>query len=102
MEKEDWKPFRNTWDKSERKEFDDIFDSPLLYLPACSNSVQLIPLHPIIMSILFHHYKEIIQCTSEVEQIEARISKHRRLTIKVEEEEEEEENKVGIATNDYC
>ena len=84
MDKEDWKPFRNTLDKSERKEFDDMFDCPLLYLSACSNSVQLIPLPPIIMSILFHHYKEIIQCTSEVEQIGARINKHRRLTIKVE------------------
>src|SRR5215210_3346918 len=70
MEKEDWKPFRNALDKSERKEFDDMFDIPRLYLSACSNSVQLVPLHPIIMSILFHHYKELIQLVSEVEQME--------------------------------
>jgi len=30
----------------------------------------LVPLHPIIMSILFHHYKELIQLFSEVEQME--------------------------------
>jgi len=70
MEKADWKPFRNALDKSERKEFDDMFDIPRLYLSACSNSVQLVPLHPIIMSILFHHYKELTQLLSEVEQIE--------------------------------
>lgn len=70
MEKAEWKPFRNALDKSERKEFDDMFDIPRHYLTACSNSVQLVPLHPIIMSILFHHYKELMQIISEVEQIE--------------------------------
>jgi actin-related protein len=70
MEKADWKPFRNALDRSERKDFDDMWDIPRLYLSACSNSVQLVPLHPIIMSILFHHYKELIQLVSEVEQME--------------------------------
>jgi hypothetical protein len=70
MEKSEWKPFRNALDKSERKEFDEMFDIPRLYLSACSNSVQLVPFHPIIMSILFHHYRELIQCMSEVEEIE--------------------------------
>jgi hypothetical protein len=70
IEKAEWKAFRNALDKSERKEFDDMFDIPRLYLTACSNSVQLVPLHPIIISILFHHYKELIQLISEVEQME--------------------------------
>jgi hypothetical protein len=26
---------------------------------SCSNSVQLVPLYPIVISILFHHYKEL-------------------------------------------
>ncbi len=30
MEKAEWNPFRNTLDKSERKEFDDMFDIPRL------------------------------------------------------------------------
>jgi hypothetical protein len=71
MEKADWKPFRNALDKSERKEFDDMFDIPKLYISACSNSVQLVALQPIIMSILFHHYKELTRCMEQVEQIEA-------------------------------
>jgi len=69
MEKADWKTFRNALDKSERKDFDDMFDIPRLYLLACSNSVQLVPLHPIIMSILFHHYKKLAEITSEVEKM---------------------------------
>src|SRR5215212_3856405 len=105
MEKAEWKPFRNALDKSERKDFDDMFDIPRLYLSSCSNSVQLVPLHPIIMSILFHHYKELIQLTSEVEQMgEAAINitttvinnsskkkKKKELTIEDGEEELAEE-----------
>ena len=70
MEKEDWKPFWNALDKKDRKEFDEMFDIPRLYISACSNSVQLVPLHPIIMSILFHHHKELKECLNQVEQLE--------------------------------
>src|SRR5215211_8736565 len=88
MEKADWKPFRNALDKSERKDFDDMFDIPRLYLSACSNSVQLVPLHPIIMSILFHHYKELTEIISEVEQIEAKVNNSKqRVMIKEEEKD---------------
>ena len=69
-EKQDWKPFRNGLDKSQRKSFDEMWDIPRLYVSACSNSVQLVPLQPIIISILFHHYKELKECISEVEQLE--------------------------------
>jgi hypothetical protein len=65
-------------------------------LIACSNSVQLVPLHPIVMSILFHHYKELRECISEVGQIEAagvvsnRHGKRTRLTEKQEQWGEEQ------------
>jgi hypothetical protein len=88
IEKAEWKPFRNALDKSERKEFDDMFDIPRLYLSACSNSVQLVPLHPIIMSILFHHYKDLTEIISEVEQIEAKVNNSKqRVMIKEEEKD---------------
>jgi hypothetical protein len=110
-EKADWKPFRNALDKSERKEFDDMFDIAQLYISACSNSVLLVPLHPIIMSILFHHYKELIQLRSEVEQVKEEAAaaatttvinnssktkekKKERLMEKEEEEEEQEDSKT--------
>jgi hypothetical protein len=66
LEKE-WKLFRNALDKEERKEFDEMWDIPRLHVSACSNSVQLVPLHPITISILFHHYKELKECIYEVE-----------------------------------
>jgi hypothetical protein len=47
MEKEEWKPFRNALSKSDRKKFDEMWDLPKWYISACSNSVQLVPLHPI-------------------------------------------------------
>ena len=69
MEKEDWKPFHNALDKSDRKKFDEMWDIPKWYISACSNSVQLVPLHPIILSILLHHYKELKECISKVHRI---------------------------------
>jgi hypothetical protein len=47
-----------------------MWDSAKLYVSAYSNSVQLVPLHPIIISILFHHYKELQECMEDVKQIE--------------------------------
>lgn len=70
MEKSEWKPFHNGLDKSERKMFDELFDIPRLYISACSNAIQLVPLQPIIMSILFHHYKELKVCINQVEQMQ--------------------------------
>jgi hypothetical protein len=32
MEKEEWKPFRNALDKSDRKKFDKMFDIPKLHI----------------------------------------------------------------------
>jgi septal ring factor EnvC (AmiA/AmiB activator) len=76
-------------DKKERNSFDEMWDIPKLYTMACSNSASLVPFHPIAMSILFHHYKELNQCIKEIEQIEekarASSSKKKRLTKKEEE-----------------
>jgi len=78
MEKAEWKPFRNALDKSDRKKFDDMWDIPRLYASACSNSCQLVPLQPIVISILFHHYKELKECIFEVERIEATVNNSKK------------------------
>jgi hypothetical protein len=70
IEKEEWKPFRNALSKSERKKFDEMWDIPRLYASACSNSCRLVPLHPIIMLNLFHHYKEPKECISQLKDFE--------------------------------
>jgi hypothetical protein len=82
MEKEDWKPFRNALDKSDRKKFDEImFDIPRLYTSACSYAVQPVRLYPILMSILLHCYKQLVDCISQVRQM--------MVVVGIEEEKEE-------------
>jgi hypothetical protein len=62
IEKEEWKPFRNALDKSDRKKFDEMFDIPRLYGSACSYAVLPVRLYPILMSILFQHYNQLTEC----------------------------------------
>jgi hypothetical protein len=57
-EKEEWKPFRNALNKSDKKKkFDEMWELPKWYISACSNSVEYVRLHPILMSILLYHYQ---------------------------------------------
>ena len=51
-EKAERKPFRNAPDMKERKKFDELWGIAKIYVSACSNSVQLVPVHLIIISIL--------------------------------------------------
>jgi hypothetical protein len=48
----------------------------------------LVPLHPIVISILFHYYKELKDCISEVEQImmEATATVNHKQVLKKKEE----------------
>jgi hypothetical protein len=85
--KEDWKPFRNALDKKDRKKLDEMWDLPRWYISACSNSVQYVRLHPILMSILLYHYKELTECISEVERIESRVNNSKRKKGLTKEEE---------------
>jgi hypothetical protein len=101
MQKEEWKPFRNALSKSEKKKFDEMWDIPRLYASACSNSVQLVPLHPIIMSILFHHYKELKECMLEVKHSENKVyTNYKELTMKEEEPYQSNEYKEFISRGD--
>ena len=68
-EKQEWKPFRNALSKSERKAFDEMWDIPKLYVIACSNACSLVPFHPIALSILLHHYKDLMECSKRVERL---------------------------------
>ena len=76
-----------------------MWDISRLYLLACSNPVQLVPIQPIqpiIMSILLYHYKELIQCISEFERIEAKVNSKNKewsSTMKKEEVKKEEEKR---------
>src|SRR5687767_5605790 len=96
MEKEEWKPFRNALDKSDRKKFDGMWDIPRLYTSACSYSVQPVRLYPILMSILLHHFKELTECIKEVERIESKVNNN-PMNKKAEDlakKEEEEDQQI--------
>ena len=86
MEKQDWRSFRNALDKKDRKAFDQMWDIPRLYITACSNSIQLVLLHPICISILFHHYKQLMELKVQVEHVK---------------EEEEEQPKEVVVIDGY-
>src|ERR671919_689116 len=106
MEQAEWKPFRNALDKSDRKKFDEMWNVPRWYISACSNSVQYVRLHPILMSILLHNYKDLTQCISEVERIEAIVNSKKKewrwqVTAKRGEEREEEEEKMATTLDSY-
>ena len=56
-EKRKWKVFREQLDKSERKTFDEMMSISRFYNIAGVGSCKPVLLHPILMSIIFEHYK---------------------------------------------
>ena len=65
LEYEEWKLFRKYLkNKNDKKLFTHMFSIANLYNSACSNAVNPIRIHPIMMSIILHHYKMIKERTS--------------------------------------
>ena len=60
-EKRKWKIFREQLEKSERKTFDEMMDISRLYNVAGVGSCKPVLLHPILISIIFEHYKQLNQ-----------------------------------------
>lgn len=83
--------------RQERKDFDEMWDIAKLYISACSNSVQLVPLHPIIISILFHYYKELMGYKKEIEgMLDTKVNIDN--TIKMMEKEKPQKEEEMIPT----
>lgn len=64
-ERRKWKPFREQLDKSERKVFDEMMLISRLYNVAGVGSCKPVLLHPILMSIIFEHYKQLSKIESQ-------------------------------------
>lgn len=60
-EKRKWKSFREALDKSERKAYDEMMNISRFYNVAGVGSCKPVLLHPILMSIIFEHYKQLNQ-----------------------------------------
>jgi hypothetical protein len=71
LEEKEWKLFRKYLkDKNEKKLFTHMFLTANLYNSACSNAVNPIKIHPIMMSILLHHYKMLKEQTSSFDGLD--------------------------------
>jgi hypothetical protein len=66
MEKEKWESFHKALDKKDRKIVDNMFDISILYNSASVYSTKYVRMHPIFMSIIFHHYKQLVEITEQV------------------------------------
>ena len=67
LEEKKWKEFRKYLrNKNERKLFDNMFSIANLYNSASSNAVIPIRIHPIMMSIIFHHYKILTEKSDDI------------------------------------
>ena len=58
-EKSKWKIFREQLDKSERKMFDEMMSYSRLYNTAGVMACKPVLIQPILMSIIFEHYKQL-------------------------------------------
>ena len=64
-----WRLFRKGLDKSQRPLFDAMFASSRLYLSACTCVARPVPLHSVLMAILFHHQKRLDMLTEQAESV---------------------------------
>ncbi len=65
MERWKWKPFMQALDKKDRKIFDEMFSYSRLYNSAGSSACRPVLIHPILMSIIFEHYKQLTKLVSK-------------------------------------
>ena len=67
-ERRKWKIFREQLDISERKMFDEMMSYSRLYYAAGVIACKPVLLHPILMSIIFEHYKQLDTIQRSVEK----------------------------------
>jgi hypothetical protein len=67
-EKRKWKIFREQLDKSERKTFDEMMSYSRLHNAAGVIACKPVLLHPILMSIIFEHYKQLEKLANHVKE----------------------------------
>jgi hypothetical protein len=68
IEEQEWKSFRSSLDKSDRKIFDQMFSVAHLYNSASFHAAKPIRIQPILMSIIFHHYKQLVVLSKEIKK----------------------------------
>ena len=69
QEEKRWKKFRASLDRKERKSFDDMFAVARLYISACMMSCRPVRIQPILLAVIFHHFKQILCLGGQIEPI---------------------------------
>ena len=59
IERNKWEIFRQRLSKKDRKKFDEMLDYSRLYNSAGSNACRPQLIHPVIMSTILEHYKQL-------------------------------------------
>ena len=54
-----WKVFREQLDKNERKIFDEVMTYPRRYIVAGMSACRPVLIQPMLMSIIFEHYRHL-------------------------------------------
>jgi hypothetical protein len=69
--KQEWKPFRNALDKSDRKKFDEMLalSHTFNYAQMCAIPSHPIAIQPIMMTIAFMHHKELVKMMAKLEEV---------------------------------
>jgi hypothetical protein len=68
MEEKEWRSFRNSLDKSDRRIFDQMLSTVHLYNSVSSYTVKPVRLQPILMSIIFYNYKQLVRLSKEIKK----------------------------------
>ena len=59
QEEKKWKTFRSKLSKQDKKTFDDMFSFTKLYISSGMMSHKPVVIQPLLMSLVFHHYKQL-------------------------------------------
>jgi hypothetical protein len=70
LEQRYWADFRRALDTQGKLAFDQVFAIARLYISACMMVCRPIRLESIMMSIIFHHYKKLVQIMQEGFEVE--------------------------------
>ncbi len=81
IERTKWKQFRSLLDKKDRKMFDQMFDIVKLYNTACMMAVKPVIVHAVLMSIIFHHYKQLRNMVDDLKNKDDKLASNVTFTL---------------------
>jgi hypothetical protein len=73
IEKAEWKPFRHHLNKKDKRLFDEMFSISKMYNSPCSYHNYPIIIRPVMMSIIFYNYKQLLKLKGELKDKDTNI-----------------------------